>query len=37
MRGRRQIGHAGNARLRTALYMATLSAARHNPVITWAV
>lgn len=33
IRGRRQIGHAGNARLRTALYMATLSAARHNPVI----
>jgi transposase len=27
------IGHAGHARLRTALYMATLSAARHNPVI----
>jgi transposase len=33
VRGRRQIGHAGNARLRTALYMATLSAARYNPVI----
>ena len=33
VRGRRQIGHAGNARLRTALYMATLSAARHNPMI----
>jgi transposase len=33
VRGRRQSGHAGNARLRTALYMATLSAARHNPVI----
>ena len=33
VRGRRQIGHAGNARLRTALYMATLSAARHNPLI----
>lgn len=33
VRGRGQIGHAGNARLRTALYMATLSAARHNPVI----
>lgn len=30
---RSQIGHAGNARLRTALYMATLSAARHNPLI----
>jgi transposase len=33
VRGRRQIGHAGNARLRTALYLATLSAARYNPVI----
>jgi transposase len=33
VRHRSQIGHAGNARLRTALYMATLSAARHNPVI----
>jgi transposase len=33
VRGRRQIGHAGHARLRTALYMATLSAAQHNPVI----
>jgi transposase len=33
VRGRAQIGHAGNARLRTALYMATLSAARHNPLI----
>ena len=28
-----RIGHGGNARLRTALYMATLSAARCNPVI----
>lgn len=27
------IGHTGNARLRTALYLATLSAARYNPVI----
>lgn len=27
------IGHMGNERLRTALYMATLSAARYNPVI----
>ena len=27
------IGHTGNGRLRTALYMATLSAAQHNPVI----
>jgi transposase len=27
------IGHTGNGRLRTAFYMATLSAAQHNPVI----
>jgi transposase len=27
------IGHTGNGRLRTVLYMATLSAARYNPVI----
>jgi transposase len=33
VRGRAQIGHAGHARLRTALYMASLSAARCNPVI----
>ena len=33
VRGRRQLGHGGNRRLRTALYLATLSAARHNPVI----
>lgn len=33
MRGRPAIGHAGNARLRTALEMATLSAARYNPAI----
>lgn len=33
VRGRPRIGHAGNARLRTALYMATLSAARYNPAI----
>jgi transposase len=33
VRGRRQIGHAGHARLRTALYMASLSAVRYNPVI----
>lgn len=33
VRWRRHIGHGGNARLRTALYMATLSAARLNPVI----
>jgi transposase len=30
---RPRIGHTGNARLRTALYLATLSAAQHNPVI----
>ena len=33
VRGRAAIGHDGNARLRTALYMATLSAAQHNPAI----
>jgi len=33
VRGRARIGHGGNARLRTALYMATLSAARTNPLI----
>jgi len=33
IRGRPAIGHDGNARLRTALYMATLSAARYNPAI----
>ncbi|MBN8592404.1 MAG: IS110 family transposase [Anaerolineae bacterium] len=27
------LGHAGHPRLRTALYMATLSAAQHNPII----
>jgi len=27
------IGHTGNSRLRTALYMATLSAVQHNPII----
>jgi transposase len=31
LRGRAQIGHGGNGRLRTALYMATLAAARYNP------
>jgi len=31
--GRRRIGHRGNGRLRTALYLATLSAAQHNPLI----
>lgn len=33
IRGRARIGHDGNARLRTALYLATLSAARYNPAI----
>jgi len=33
IRSRPAIGHAGNGRLRTALYMATLSAARYNPAI----
>jgi len=33
VRGRPRIGHDGNGRLRTALYMATLSAARYNPAI----
>ena len=33
LRGRPRIGHAGHGRLRTALYMATLSAAQHNPAI----
>lgn len=33
VRGRAQIGQGGHARLRTALYLATLSAARFNPVI----
>ena len=32
-RGRAAIGRGGNGRLRTALYMATLSAAQHNPVV----
>ena len=31
--GRPRIGHTGNSRLRTLLYLATLSAARFNPVI----
>src|SRR4051812_29801242 len=31
LRGRAQIGHGGNGRLRTALSMATLAAARYNP------
>ena len=33
VRGRAQTGHGGHARLRTALYMATLTAARFNPLI----
>jgi transposase len=33
VRGRAQIGHGGHARLRTARYWATLTAARCNPVI----
>lgn len=33
LRGRSAIGHTGNARLRTAVYLATLSAARLNPHI----
>ncbi|WP_157508449.1 transposase [Ktedonobacter racemifer] len=31
--GRTSIGHTGNAALRTAVYLATLSAAQYNPVI----
>lgn len=33
VRGRPRIGHGGNGRLRAALYLATLSAGRHNPLI----
>jgi transposase len=33
VRGRASIGHSGHARLRTALYLASLTAARFNPVI----
>jgi len=33
VRGRPGIGHSGHARLRQALYMATLSAVQHNPLI----
>ena len=33
IRGQPRIGHSGNSRLRHALYMATLSASRHNPQI----
>ncbi len=32
-RGRPEIGHGGNKRLRTALYVATMNAVRFNPVI----
>jgi len=33
VRGMAQIGHGGNARLRTAAYLATLSAMRYNPML----
>ena len=33
IRGRPRLGHDGNRRLRTALYMATVSAVRYNPAI----
>jgi transposase len=33
VRGRGQLGHDGNARLRTALYRATINAARFDPII----
>jgi len=33
IRGRPEIGHGGNKRLRTALYLATLNAVCFNPVI----
>ncbi|MDP9313346.1 MAG: transposase [Chloroflexota bacterium] len=33
VRGRPRLGDAGNKRLRTALYLATLNATRFNPVI----
>ncbi len=33
VRGQARIGHGGQSRLRTALYMATLAAVRHNPAI----
>jgi transposase len=33
VRGQGRIGHGGHTRLRTALYMATLSATRYNPLI----
>lgn len=33
VRGRAQLGHGGNGRLRTAVYLASLSATRYNPPI----
>jgi len=33
VRGKMQIGHSGNGRLRTAAYLATLSAVRYNPML----
>ena len=33
VRGRAQLGHGGNGRLRTAVYLASLSATRYNPSI----
>ncbi len=33
VRGRARLGHGGNKRLRTALYLATFNAVRFNPVI----
>ncbi len=33
VRGRAQLGHGGNGRLSTALYLASLSATRYNPAI----
>ena len=33
LRSRPSLDHSGNGRLRRALYMATLSAAQHNPII----
>jgi transposase len=33
VRGRAAIGHTGDSRLRTALYMASLTAARYNPAV----
>ncbi len=33
VRGRAQLGRGGHRRLRTALYLATLAGARHNPIL----